>query len=76
MTTARDLERLTVALELRKANQRIPTVRRFNDWPAAMKAAVAMTESSGRKHRVYQSPFLVYGTRWWIVERTYIVEGI
>lgn len=43
-------------------------LKRFNEWPAAIRAAAQLAATEGRRFRVYRSPWVVYGWRWWIVE--------
>lgn len=46
----------------------IPAVKRFNDWPAAVKVAGELASDLGVKFRVRREPVPVYGFAWWIVE--------
>lgn len=46
----------------------VPAVKRFNDWPAAVKVAGELASDLGVRFRVRREPVPVYGFHWWIVE--------
>lgn len=44
------------------------SIKRFNEWPAALAAAGSLAVEHGVSFRVYRDPFPLYGWHWWLVE--------